>query len=131
MLRCGGPELAQKVRVRDIGKSREEQKTEVWPSKLLFPCFHGNCDLLRWFALVLTTLFPGNRDLFLSPVFFGKLTSCVNLGLYSSFCICLCLCHCICWSLSLHRSPAFVGSHAPSSLSVQQLGLDGRHIADY
>ena len=85
MLRCGGLELAQKVRARDIGKSREEQKTEVWPSKLLFVCFHGNCDLFWWFALVLTTFFAGNRDLFLSPVFFGKLTSCVNLGLYSSF----------------------------------------------
>ena len=39
------------------------------PSKLLFVCFHGNCDLLWWFALVLTTFFAGNRDLFLSPAF--------------------------------------------------------------
>ena len=29
MLRCGGLEIAQKVRARDIGKSREEQKTEA------------------------------------------------------------------------------------------------------
>ena len=69
MLRCGGPELAQKVRARDIGKRWGEQKTKVWPSKLLFVCFHGNCDLFWWFALVLTTFFAGNRDLFLSPTF--------------------------------------------------------------
>ena len=69
MLKCGGPELAQKVRAIDIGKRWGEQKTKVWPSKLLFVCFHGNCDLLWWFALVLTTFFAGNRDLFLSPAF--------------------------------------------------------------